>query len=558
MQTSLTEFLHALPPGRPALAYGAGTVTAGALAREADRIAGGLRALGVGAGDRVALWLPNVPAWLAIFFACARLGAIAVAVNTRFGAHEVQDILGRAGCRLVVLWPGFRDIDFAGILAAVTAEALADLTDVVVYEEDGPTGGSQPLAPGGRRVTRYEALCAGPPATAPAAPAATRCVIFTTSGTTRAPKFVCHRQAGVVQHARDAAAAWGLTPDRRILQALPLCGVFGFTQALAGLAAGAVLRVMPVFEGRAAAALLEGDGITDMNGSDEMMDRLLDATTIARPFPGLRAYGFARFNPALEDIVARADARGVTMRGLYGMSEVQALYALQPAAAPAEERAKGGGVPVSPAAAARVRDPDSGALLGPGEQGELELTGQSMMAEYFGDPQATRAAFTADGWFRTGDLGHLEPDGRFCYLARLGDVLRLGGYLTSPQEIEAELEGHPDVAASQVVGGVMDGRPVAVAFVVMRPGRELDEAAMRVWCKARMAGYKVPGRIAALREFPVTASANGTKIQRAKLRELAARLTAGQGGARQDADRGSEPGPVGAFLSGPPAGPTSS
>ncbi len=524
MADSLTDLLEALPPTRVATAYGATVATVGELAAASRRVAEGLRRLGVGPGDRVALWLPNVPAWLECFFACARIGAIAVSINTRFRAHEIEDIVGRSGCRVLVLWPGFKGIDFRGILGDVKPAALTALTDVVVYGEGAD---ETPFGFRDTRSTPYAVLRHAPEDTHPAAAADARCVIFTTSGTTKAPKFVCHAQAGVVRHARDVARGFGFdAPGARVLQALPLCGVFGFTQALAALAGGAPLRMLPLFDAAACAAVMREEAITHANGGDDMLDRLLAARDEAHPFPALKFFGYAKFNPALEDLVPRAEARGVLACGLYGMSEVHALFALQPATLPAAERAKGGGVLVSPAAAVRICDPDTGAVLPPGTHGEIELQGPSLLCEYYGDPEATRAAFH-DGWFRTGDLGYLDGPGRFCYVTRIGDVLRLGGFLTSPEEIESVLEEHPAVQGAQVVGATFGRDAAAVAFVVPATAGDLDEDALREWCRARLAGYKLPRRFVAVAAFPTTASANGTKIQRAKLRAMAQDIAAG-------------------------------
>src|SRR5690606_12498518 len=106
-----------------------------ALEARSRRVAAGLRALGISAGDRVALWLPNVPAYMVLFFALARLGAVAVAVNTRFRSAEVEDIVGRSGCRALVMWPDFKDIDFPGILGRVDPAKLIALRTVIVYGE---------------------------------------------------------------------------------------------------------------------------------------------------------------------------------------------------------------------------------------------------------------------------------------------------------------------------------------------------------------------------------------------------------------------------------------
>jgi fatty-acyl-CoA synthase len=490
------------------------------LAGESARVAQGLRALGVRAGDRVALWLPNLPAWLAAFFACAQLGAIAVSVNTRFRSHELADILHRSGARVLLFWPDFKGIDFGGILAACEAQALERLQAVVVY---GESGAVPPASVLGKPAHAYAAIAAGSPLHDNAAAPEAGCAIFTTSGTTKAPKFVLHDQRTVLHHAFDVVRGFGLDAGSALLLAPPLCGVFGFCGAMAAMAAGRPFVMSPAWNPDQAARELVAHRVTHAIGTDEVAAQLLDIGGTA--FSGLRLFGYAAFNPAQGDIVQRADARGLKLVGLYGASEIQALFARQDERAPVAERMQGGGLPVSPAARVRVRDPESGALLPHGGQGELEfLAPSSRMAAYYGNPEATQAAFTADGYYRSGDLGTTLADGRFVFLARMGDALRLGGFLVSPAEIEDVVQAAPGIAACQVVGLPRPAGLVAVAFVLLEQGAAFDEASVAAFVAARLARYKVPQRIFALDAFPVTPGANATKIQKGKLREMAEAL----------------------------------
>jgi fatty-acyl-CoA synthase len=249
---------------------------------------------------------------------------------------------------------------------------------------------------------------------------------------------------------------------------------------------------------------------------------LLDA---GADLSSLRFFAYAAFNPAQADIVKRADARGLKLVGLYGASEIQALFARQHERAPVAERMLGGGRPVSPAARVRVRDPHSGRLLDHGGQGELEfLAPGSRMAGYHGNPEATRQALTDDGYYRSGDLGTTLADGRFVYLARMGDALRLGGFLVSPAEIEDVVQQAPGIAACQVVGVARAEGLVPVAFVLLQDGASLDEPAVLAHVAARLARYKLPRRVIPLDAFPVTPGANATKIQKGKLRDMAEAL----------------------------------
>jgi len=159
--------------------------------------------------------------------------------------------------------------------------------------------------------------------------------------------------------------------------------------------------------------------------------------------------------------------------------------------------------------------------------GELELKVPSIMVGYFNDAAATRAAFTADGYFRTGDLGYSTADNAFVFLTRLGDAFRLGGYMVSPAEIEDVLQSHASVAGAQVVGVDTPAGTKAFAFVIPKPGAAFDEKALVDHCAARIAKFKVPVRVQPIDAFPVTPGANATKIQKAKLRELAQAALAG-------------------------------
>lgn len=517
--TGLLDAAAAAAPETPALIYGGSSLSFAVLAAQARRAAGGLAALGVKPGDRVAFWLPNTPAYVTLYFACARLGATAVAVNTRFRASEVGDIVSRSGAKVLVLWPDFRGIDFPGILADVDAAALKRLETVIVYtESDSPPAVS---VPGARsvaweRVTRHARFDGDY-----AAPQA-GCNIFTTSGTTKAPKFVLHGHAGIARHAQEVATGFGLRePGTVAYLGLPFCGVFGFCQVMAVLAAGRPTLLENAFDAETAVRLMEAHGVTYFNASDDMIDRMLSVAGDRKPFRKVQSAGFANFNTELADIAERADAAGLRLTGLYGMSELQALAARRDPQADLEIRKMPGGRLVSPTAQVRVRDPESGALLGAGETGELEISGPSRMLEYFENPDATAEAIAEDGFVRTGDLGRLEPDNSFEFLSRMGDVLRLGGFLVAPAEIEAEIQSHQSVESVQVVGAGSAAGNRAVAFVVPSGDGAVDEAAIQAHCARQLAKFKVPARVIPIDAFPVTESANGVKIQRNKLRAMA-------------------------------------
>jgi fatty-acyl-CoA synthase len=523
--TLLADVADAMPDA-PAFIHGERRLSFAELLDCAARAAQGLSDLGVGPGDRVALWLPNIPAYPILYFACARLGAIAVAVNTRYRAVEVADIVGRSGAKVLACAPAFRRIDFLTILAGIQPDALDRLSAIVTV---GETPEPVPPAIEHRRRVPFDRLLSRPRFAGNHASARAPCNIFTTSGTTNTPKFVLHRQGAIAGHAQQVARTFGFTaPETLSLAILPMCGVFGFNQTLATLAAGKPSVLVESYEIEEIARLITQHKPTTMFGSDDMYQRLLELMPGRWPFRSIKWAGYAAFNASLEDLPERAQPRGLRLVGLYGMSEVQALYARQPLNLPVPKRKQGGGVPVSPLAHVRVRDPETGELLGPGQPGALEMAGPSLMVGYYGNEQATAAAMTADGYVRTGDLGQLDGRGGFTFLSRMGDVLRLSGFLVNPLEIEMHIQKVPGISGCQTVAVPRPEGVRAVAFVILEPGATLDEAATIAHCKHGLANYKVPARVFAVDDFPKTPSPNGFKIQRTKLREMAEALIQGQ------------------------------
>jgi fatty-acyl-CoA synthase len=509
-------------PDAPAFIHGERSLSFAELLDRSARAAQGLSDLGVGPGDRVALWLPNVPAYPILYFACVRLGAIAVAVNTRYRAVEVAEIIGRSGARVLACAPGFRRIDFLSILAEIEPAALDRLAAIVTVGEEPA---SVPTVLLHLRRVPFDRLLSRPRCAINHALASAPCNIFTTSGTTSAPKFVLHRQGAIAGHAQQVARAFGFAaPETLSLAILPLCGVFGFDQTLATLAAGRPSVLVDSYEIEEIARLIARHRPTTMFGSDDMYARLLDMMPGRWPFRSIKWAGYAAFNASLEDLPERAQPRGLRLVGLYGMSEVQALYARQPIKAPVARRKLGGGIPTSPLGHVRVRDPETGELLGPGQPGALECAGPSLMVGYYGNEKATAVAMTADGYVRTGDLAELDGRGGFTFLSRMGDVLRLSGFLVNPLEIEMHIQKLPEISACQTIAVARPEGVRAVSFVILEPGATFDEAAVIAHCRRGLANYKVPLRVFAVDAFPRTPSPNGFKIQLGKLREMAERL----------------------------------
>ena len=473
---------------------------------EVDRICGGLEKWGIQRGDRVAVWLPNGVPYIELLWAAARLGIVIVSVNTRFRSTEVEDIVGRSGARLLVVDPSFLGIDFSGILERIDPKRLGI---EAVVSLGGTIKGPWP-------TVHWDELLRSSRSDVDRANPSLPWIVFTTSGTTSAPKLVLHHQRSPAEHALDLERWFG----HSVLAAVPLCGVFGYTMLLGAMGAGSELVTMPVFNAAIAASAIESYGVTTFHGSDEMLLRIVES---GRDLSSLNAVGYARFDNALEGVVEAASQVGVDAIGLYGMSEVHAVYSHRNLRNK-DRSSLPGGTLVSSRAAARVIDPSTGDDVPEGKEGELLLKGPSLFAGYLADggteiDRALTEAHFVDGWFRTGDLARLEDSQTFEYLARLGDVLRLGGFLVNPAEIEDCLLEDLNVEAVQVVGIDLPGGTKPVAFVISK--EPINEDELRKKCRSSLAAYKVPMRILQLDEFPVTPSANGSKIQKVRLRELA-------------------------------------
>lgn len=518
-ETSLSALLTAPASthgGSVAVIAGDRSCTFQALDQRSRRIAAGLRGLGLGQGDRIALWMPNSIDWLAAFFAINRLGATVMSTNTRLRGPEIEDIFARSGVVAAVYCPNYRGIDYAAMLDAAMPTLPALRWRIEAGDDDAHTDAAPPQA---GRIALASLAKAQPMDDDLGAPDAIG-LLLTTSGTTRRPKLVMHRQASLAQHAHDVARSLGYTrPQACAFAALPLCGTFGLLQALACVAAGAPMVMQSTFDAQQALAEIRAHRVTLAAMTDEMIRRLYAATPEPTPFPGLRLFTGSR----AQQLVPLAQERGFTMIGLYGSSEAHALFAHGHDEEPALRRTRGGGRPVSPLARVRATHLETGEVLAHGAAGQLEFNTPTLFTGYLGDEEATRSAFTADGWFRTGDLGFTESDGSFTYLSRMDDALRLKGFLVNPREIEAFLNEIDGVQASQVVGADgADGQPCAAAFYTTASGAPVPLSELQARCAQGLASYKVPRLFVHLQSFPQVLSVNAVKIDRVALRRQAA------------------------------------
>ncbi len=488
-----------------------------------------LVARGVGPGGCVATWLPNWSDALVWQFAAVAAGAHVIGINTRYNVEEARHILDMARPTVVALAHDFLRLDLGARLRAAAAGSAAPPPSVaLVAGPRRPPPDAEARAAHDLGAGTWVPASDATPDTHPLADEPARlAAAFTTSGSTGRPKLAAHSVAAVAAHARACAAAGDWTEQSVTVVSLPLSGVFAFAPAMATIAAGGVCVLEPAFDVPAIVADMARHGATHLVGGDDILARLFEA---ARDRPealgALRRLFVADFNGRSAALAAWAEERtGALATGVYGSSELFALNAFWRAEDPAPARWRGGGRPVSPGIGVRTGDPDTGAALAPGEPGELQFRGYNVVDAYLGDPGRRDTVLTADGWFRSGDLGTVRPDGSFDYLCRAGDALRLRGFLVEPAEIENRLIEHPAVVEAKVVGlRPPEGETQAIAFAVLRTA--VAPAELLDWCAAALARHKVPHALHVIEAMPVTAGVNGTKVRAVALREWAAILSA--------------------------------
>lgn len=472
------------------------------LAEASNRAVAFLSSLGLTRGDVIALWLPDGPTWLQFLFAAAHQGILVVPISTRYRRAEALHVIALSRAKAVVAATNFLDVAFAQIVRDIQGE-VSTLAQVIEVADP----------------TRFHAGADGH-VEAVGRPQDLLCT-FSTSGTTGAPKLAVHEQHGCRTHAHTVASAFDIHPGDKTLCALPLYGVLGFVQAIATLAGGGACILLPVFKAAEAAAAIERHGATHVFGSDGLLDAVFNVP--AAKLSTLRAGGFADFAGLTDRVMRTAEDKwGLRLVSVYGSSEGFALMAARSPSEPIETRSLPGGRLLSGEMAFRIVELDSATPVAPGATGELQIRGYNVMPGYLNNEAATARSFTSDGWYRTGDFAYADQDA-FVFLSRIGDGLRLRGYLVDPSEIETFLCRHPDVSAAQVVGVRIEGEgDVAVAFVLAE--RQLGETVLLAYCREGIANYKVPRRIVQVDAFPVIDGPNGTKIRKATLREHASRL----------------------------------
>ncbi|MEZ5183193.1 MAG: class I adenylate-forming enzyme family protein [Acidimicrobiales bacterium] len=477
------------------------------LGREARRIARALVAAGVEPGETVAIVMANRPEALAAIFGAAMVGAVAAPTSTFSPRPELGDLLRIGGAAVVLTQAELRGRRFGDDVAALR-HRLDHVRSTAVL---GEASWDELLASG-------EAVAAGEldarlAAVAPDDPAL---AIFS-SGTTSEPKGMLHGHRSPCLQFWLQAGLFGRDQRTRLYAPLPIFWTAGLNTAVGStLAAGGTWIAHEVFDAGEALRLLERERVTEPYTLPHQTAALAEHPAWAdADLSSIRcAYGkgaYAR-HPSVDP-----DPSWIMPVG-YGLSETCSFVSGYGCHEPREQMKVGNGR-LLPGTSLRVIDPTSGEALGIGEAGELAVAGATRMLGYLG--RHGDACFDADGFFRTGDAGHVDAEGIVHWTGRRTEMIKTGGANVSPAELEVALRACPPVKLSRVLG-VPDDRlgQVIVACIVCRDGATATEADIQAFLRERVAAYKVPKRVLffAAEEVPMTSSA--TKVRDEALLDL--------------------------------------
>lgn len=490
------------------------------LARRVDELSRALVAHGIGKGSRVGLLMENTPDWVASAFAVTGLGALLIPISTFSKRDDLAFQLRHADVQHLFLSARFLGNDYLAMLRALAPEVAAGqgwceelpaLRSVVVLgEEDLPEGfgswtafeaGSedvpQPIVDGLRTEVDAE----------------DECYLLYTSGTTARPKGVVQVHGAIAINGRRIGEYQCLDENDVVWFYYPLFFSAGCINVLLGtLSHGAALILQPFFDPEVAIELIERERATTWHLWPHTLKELTAHPDWSQRDHSLLHKGTGPYD-ALQGGPPEDGFGGVNM---YGMTETCTAFACTRADDPLPVRLTtcGGLMPGNEIA---IFDVDSGERVKPGQPGEIRVKGPTVMRGYYKvDPDTV---FDEEGFFRTGDLGHLDEEGRLVFSRRIKDTIKTGGINVAPADIESKLAAMPGVAAAHAFPLPSEDRGEVVgAALVADPGAELEEEAILAYCKASLSGYKRPEGILILEQDDVPMTGSG-KVQKVVMRD---------------------------------------
>ena len=498
---------------REAVVAPEGRVTFAELARRCDEIAGAFSAAGLRPGERVGILLPNGLRWLVTLLGAQRAGLVAVPINTWYRSSEMAHLIGTAELRMIVTDEHVFGKD---ILAELSAAGHGEIFNPG-RSEDGYLGAlfwpsAQPFPSTAVR---------GPVPAPTVVSAEDAAMILFTSGSTALPKPVPLEHGKLLRNGRAMGECMDLHPGDRLWLAMPLFFGYGACNALpVALTHGVTLCLQEKVEGDAALEFIERERCTVFYGLATAVRALLAAPSFGRRDISSLRTGPVGFNA--EDKRLAIDGLGISEAcSAYGLTESYGFVTMTDAHDPLDITLHTQGT-VLPTQQIRIID-STGMECSPGATGEIEIRG-CVIDGYLGSEEVNAGTHSADGWFRTGDLGAIDTDGRLIFGGRWKEMLKIKGINVAPLEIEGIVSGHADINQAYVIGlTTTEGDQEMACVVVPENGSVPDEdgfiQGLTEYIRGRAASYKVPARFVVMDSGSVPQTDTG-KVSKLKLREM--------------------------------------
>ncbi len=500
---------------------------------DVDRVSKMLMAMGVKKDSHVALWATNRPQWFLTFWACVRIGAVLVTVNTAYKIHEIEYLLRQSDSDTLVMMDGYKDINYVDIVNEIcpelakskpgemVSERLPYLKNVITIDNryDGCFFWDDEFETADSKVSDAD-LRAMIDATKPDEV----CNMQYTSGTTGFPKGVMLTHRNVLNNGKCIGDCMNLSTEDRLLIQVPMFHCFGMVLAMtASVTHGVTMVPLDYFSPRKVLASITARRVTAMHGVPTMFIALLEnpdfeKTDFSYMRTGIMA-GSPCPIPVMEDVVNKMNMKEITI--VYGQTEAAPGCTQSRVDDSIEVRVQTVGKEL-PGVECRIVDPATNEVLPDNVDGEFCARGYNIMKGYYKMPEATKAAIDEDGWLHTGDLARRTPEGYYKITGRIKDMIIRGGENIYPKEIEEFIYTHPDVSDVQVIG-VPDeqyGEEI-MACIIKKEGSTLTEEDVKKYVKDHMAKHKTPRYVAFVDSFPMNAAG---KILKFKMREDAVKM----------------------------------
>lgn len=495
---------------------------------DVDQVARALIAMGVKAGDKVAVWATNVPQWYLTFWAATKIGAVLVTVNTAYKIHEAEYLLRQSDTHTLVMIESYRDSPYAKIIAELCPELetaqpgkplhckrLPFLRNIVTvgYRQKGCMTWEEAMALAPRtpmEEVRRRAAAVSPYDVAN---------MQYTSGTTGFPKGVMLTHHNIVNNGKNIGDRMDLSTADRMMIQVPMFHCFGMVLAMtASMTHGATILPLPYFSPKPALACINNERITAFHGVPTMFIALLEHEDFPKTDFSYMRTGIMAGSPCpiavMQDVVNKMHMSEITI--VYGQTEASPGCTMSSTDDSLEVRVNTVGRPL-PEIECKIVDPETGEDLPDNVDGEFVARGYNIMKGYYKMPGATAAAIDKEGWLHTGDLARRDENGNFKITGRIKDMIIRGGENIYPKEIEDFIYTHPKVSDVQVIG-VPDeqyGEEI-MACVILKEGETMTEKEMKQYVLDHMAKHKVPRYVDFVDSFPMNAAG---KILKYKMRE---------------------------------------